>query len=449
MTGIAIAGPYQYPPSVISPPNGLTDSFPLAIAPLPDATGDGVVDLLATDTGVVHLFSGANRHLVRSFNNPSTDSQNSFGASIAGIGDVNGDGFGDVLIGAPDTSHAAKRGNAYLFSGATGQLLQTYQSADNTGATFHSFGATIAPISDLDGDGRPDVLISSAMDRYNSDLANYQGAIYAFSSDTGLQLLKILQDPADVAATTGAFGWALDTMPDWNGDGKPEIIIGDPTDIADGHGVIGGIVYIVSARSGAPMLKIISDRAVVMNEWGFGSSVAYLGESYVDGSREIAVGAPREPAIGNAKGSVHLLHLVTTDSGTSITRSVLRSPETYSSEFGSGLAHVPDADGDGIADLAVAAKSPSTLRSGEQSGRVHLFSGQDGSLMQSFNLSESFSVNSMVVSIAGLASIDGDPLGDLAIGLGGSVNDATAQGFVHIYTTAVRKAVMQHFSLYK
>jgi hypothetical protein len=87
-----------------------------------------------------------------------------FAYSVAGAGDVNGDGYADVLIGAPDEPPVGNSGAAYLWLGGPSDLGSngTTANADwtKTGAIDQNFGRAVAPAGDVNGDGFGDVLVS-------------------------------------------------------------------------------------------------------------------------------------------------------------------------------------------------------------------------------------------------------------------------------------------------
>jgi hypothetical protein len=110
------------------------DRFGEAVAVIGDVNHDGYADLLigaprngATGdyAGRVYLYSGADRTQL-DFKSGAAAGDN-FGASVAGAGDVNGDGYVDYIIGAPyHDAVASDAGRAYVFSGADGALLYTF-----------------------------------------------------------------------------------------------------------------------------------------------------------------------------------------------------------------------------------------------------------------------------------------------------------------------------------
>jgi hypothetical protein len=119
-------------------------------------------DTGATDAGAVYLFDGATGHLLRTFANPAPAVGDRFGICVAAVGN-------NVLVGADlDDAGAVDSGAAYLFDGATGNLLQTYLNPTPSAGDW--FGVTVAALGS-------DVLVGSQYDRSGSSDV---GAVYLF-----------------------------------------------------------------------------------------------------------------------------------------------------------------------------------------------------------------------------------------------------------------------------
>src|SRR6185436_4731384 len=116
------------------------------------------------------------------------------GVSVAGIPDVNGDGKGDVVVGATEEdpgNSPDEVGRAYVFSGATGALL--WKLLPPAPPVKLHFGIAVAGCADLNGDGRGEVIVSSS----DEDIGPQNGAgkVHIYSGKTGLRI-RSLQAPA-------------------------------------------------------------------------------------------------------------------------------------------------------------------------------------------------------------------------------------------------------------
>ena len=168
--------------SLTSPTPEQNGAFGTSVAWITDADGNAVLlvgTLEHTPDGIgrVHLFDAATGAWRSTLDSPNPESNSFFGVSIAGVSDQNGDGTGDVLIGARGEDGTTRNaGRAYLFSGATDALLTTYLSGAPEDNGY--FGTRVAAVPDTDGDGRDDLLISANQENNNA------GRAYLFASLT-------------------------------------------------------------------------------------------------------------------------------------------------------------------------------------------------------------------------------------------------------------------------
>ena len=257
-----------------------------AVLGLGDVTGDGVPDLLVgvpkkeseaglADVGSAYIFSGADGSFVRSLDPPDqggAEENGRFGAALADAGDINHDGVGDILIGAPGNSHA------YVFNGATGALIFTMTNPSPPAQEkLPSFGAAVAGGQDVDGDGTPDFVIGAPNQK------SLQGAAYVFKGSNGT-LIRSLRGPRQAFAK---FGTSVALTPDVTGDGRPDILVGAPDVTVNGLQSAGQVF--VFKGNGRLSRTVSSEQPTAFAGFGFAVTT---GDFNGDGTPEIVIGVP-------------------------------------------------------------------------------------------------------------------------------------------------------------
>jgi len=171
------------------------------VAAVGDVNGDGRSDFLIgaahqqidrnTWQGQAYVFSGKDGGLLFTLDNPIPQPNARFGWSVAGVGDVNGDGIPDLLVGAPSQKvlDNPEQGQAYVFSGKDGSLLAALKAPEPQARS--EFGLAVAAVGDTNRDGLPELLIGAPFQdvKYQTK----QGQAYLFwSNDTKPPTVKIL-----------------------------------------------------------------------------------------------------------------------------------------------------------------------------------------------------------------------------------------------------------------
>ncbi|MCC6676652.1 MAG: FG-GAP repeat protein [Phycisphaerales bacterium] len=237
---------------IISGANGATirelagaapgDRYGSSVAAAGDLDGDGRADLAVGAPGggpvpaLVEIISAATGGLIRMVPGGEAGPGADFGASLARLGDVNGDGGPDLAIGAPGALEGA--GSVFICSGVTGSLIRRID-----GSGGERLGTAIAGPGDLNGDGAADVLIGSPLATGEEPGA---GAARLYSGASGLALLSW---PGQ--RTGERFGAAVAGVGDLDRDGVPDVAIGAPG--REGVFVEVGSVLIASGADGAAL----------------------------------------------------------------------------------------------------------------------------------------------------------------------------------------------------
>ncbi len=331
--------------------------FGRAVRPIGDADLDGFPDfavgapggvLIPAQRPIVRVVSGATGSTHFELSSP-TD-KHLFGASIAGPGDLDGDGHPDLLV-AMRPSLVVGRGFAVAVSGADGTRIFGLAS----GAGADEFGWAVSGIGDVDLDGVPDLLVGSpTADQPSSNV----GAVHLFSGATGTLLMKIVGP-----ATGTRFGAAVAGLSDQDGDGVPEIAVGAPHD--PGH-TQAGTVRAFSGATGAPWFV----SAATDPNHSFGFSIDRATDQDGDGADDVVAGT--DPFLGT-DGYVRVL---SGSSGAVIHHMVGASGL---GGFGRAVSDAGDVDADGFGDVLVGA-------AGDLGGlgRVEARSGRTGGVLATF-----------------------------------------------------------------
>ncbi len=239
------------------------------------------------------------------------------GISVAGGGDVDGDGFADVLVGARlgEAEYASYNGGlSYLVRGAAGGLGSEVALGDLDGvsgfrvegrAMFDQSGRSVAMLGDLNGDGFDDIAIS-AQDASPNGLAK-AGEVYVVFG--GAAAVDPNLDPATLDGTNGfiiegAFangfaGFGLSSAGDVNGDGFDDLVIGAYSAPRPDLGPDGAAYVVYGSDAGFPARFSLGDldgtNGFTMqgpaNGDGFGRSVGGIGDVNGDGIDDVVVGA--------------------------------------------------------------------------------------------------------------------------------------------------------------
>ncbi|MFO0875375.1 MAG: hypothetical protein U0575_15590 [Phycisphaerales bacterium] len=383
--------------------------FGVSVSGIPDVDGDGYGDVIVgadsedgagvNDSGRVYIFSGKTGLLIRTHASPNATSQGYFGQAVAGLPDINGDGRGDYAVGAPGENGAGvnSSGRVYIYSGATGALIRTHTSPNPESSG--RFGSAVAGIKDLNGDGRGDYIVG-AYDE-NGAGVNGSGRAYVYSGINGT-LIRTHTSPN--ANTSGSFGTAVAGIPDATGDGRGDYIVGAPYEDLPGNLFEAGRAYIYNGSTGGLTHTLISPNA---EQYGrFGNAVGGLPDASGNGLGDVVVGAAREDP-GASPLEAGRAYIFGGTNGSLL--HILMSPnEENGGYFGASVSGVDDRDGDGKGDVAIGAEF-------EGNGRAYIMSGATGSVIAT--LSPSLPATGQLGnSISGVPDCNGDGLGDVIVG---------------------------------
>jgi FG-GAP repeat len=316
-----------------------------------DVDGDGVPDVIAGAPGGhrAYVYSGRDGHVVHVLR--SASASEGFGSSASGVGDVNGDGRADLMVGAPSHSSVLPgAGRVYLFSGRDGSTLFTLDGQ----TAGESFGSIVAGAKA--GSGAPLLVGAPGAGPRLRDQPP-RGRVYAFDAST--RRLRFVIDADSTGVALGAMFTSL--VGDIDRDRVPDVYASDFSDAAKGAAT--GAVYVHSGATGARLLRLAGEQAGD----GFGIGSADVGDVDRDGFDDLIVGAWQYSRVAPSGGRVYLY---SGRSGALIRTLTGRIPgET----LGFDATGIGDVDGDGLIDLLVTS-SWSNVR-GFRSGRMYIIAG--------------------------------------------------------------------------
>jgi hypothetical protein len=399
-----------------------------------------------------------------------------FGRAVA-LADANGDGYADLVVGAPEWG-SNDRGAAFLIEGSASGLAPVW-SWKKQGAAGERFGRSVANAGDVNADGFDDVAVAGYRSNGRGFVSVFHGSASGLSSTaaftrTGTQ---------DAEGTGAQFGFDIAGAGDVNGDGYDDFLIGaryesndliypGPTPVPDNQGA----VYIhaggPTGLRNAPTWSIYGEQSGAL---GFGHSVDSAGDVNADGYDDIVVGSDNTGLrvfLGSAVG-FNDFPFTSRDAqsdlgydaagvgdvngdgyddvggvgyGERAAQVFLGPPATVPAihwridlpSVGRRVTRAGDVNGDGFADLLVSSDSSSNGETNE--GLVHLFTGSATGLTQQATalMEGNIAQVRLGMAIAGGADVTGDGFDDIVAGAFGGYPNPTADkpSFVAVYEGA-------------
>lgn len=394
----------------------------------------------------------------------------SLGYSSASVGDINGDGMDDLIVGAfgadPNGSYS---GSSYVLFGSSEPFPALLTPADLNGsngfrldgsAAMDFSGLSVAGAGDVNGDAIDDLIIGAP----NADPnGSSSGSSYVvFGRSTGFDAVLALSSlngsngfRLDGASAGDQAGSAVNSAGDVNGDGFGDLIIGAPE--ADPNGNYSGSSYVVFGRgSGFPATLVLSpldgldgfrlDGANASDNAG--EAVSSAGDVNGDGFDDVLVGAFGSDQSGNNAGSSYVVFGQSTAFPASIALADLDGSIGFRIDgmaandlSGRSVGAAGDVNADGLDDLIIGA--PGNDSSGSSAGSSHVVFGRTTPFPASLLLADLDGTNGFRIdgaaeldasggSVSRAGDVDGDGTDDLIIGSRNAGPTADYAGSAHV-----------------
>lgn len=402
-------------PSAIVPVGALQLDADVCISGAGDVNGDGYSDIVTGapradgslgETGKMIVFHGSSGGLVTT---PATVLEGAgvgdrFGSAVSGAGDVNGDGYADLIMaGYPDSPGTAR---AYIYHGsAIGINLVPAITFDWPSSEGIPPGVSSA--GDFNGDGYGDVIVGTA------------------SSDSGPAHLVMLPGSSSGIDTTGmivtidnsniAYGQSVTSVGDMNGDGFSDIAIGAPLAEDGLVAVFNGMARHISAQP--------DQIAEVVVPGHMGQVSAPAGDVNGDGYGDVMCVDNRVN-----ESTVYILH--GSANGLITPPALAINSEEWASYFGSSVASAGDVNGDGYGDVIIGASGYDNYR-----GAAYVYYGSPGGIVPGTRtfLPANNRLSTFGTTVSSAGDLNGDGFSDVVIGAPDHSKDKVSEGAVFIY----------------
>lgn len=352
--------------------------------------------------GLLAAGASAQYQTIKAFGEQIATAGDHTGMSVAILGDCDGDGIDDWIVGAPnDGDGGVDSGTAYVLTGG----YYTNVLYEINGGAGDNLGTRVCSAGDWDKDGRADFAVSApGYDTLIPIFSLNRGIVRVYSGKTGLVLANYLGPKAGCR-----FGDALDAGGDVNADGFADIIIGAPSwdvDTSVSQTTNEGYVAIYNGKSNALIKSWTGEASSLL-----GAAVCFVDELDVDHAWEYAIGSPSYSYISG--GPFPLLQI---DAGrvqvySGATHTLLYTKlGGMNDALGTALANVEDTDGDFQRELLAGAPGDGG------DGSAYLYEGSAGTLLHKYTAAGYGSPEGFGTAVGPLGDVNKDGYDDVAIG---------------------------------
>lgn len=362
----------------------------------------------------------------------------SAGIAVAAGGDVNGDGYDDMLIGAVDTAANNSAGAAYVIYGQADQLSSASLAAavalsGETAGDWAGYSVTFG--GDVNGDDFDDILIGAL---FNDDGGNNAGSVYLIYGQadqlSSTSLASAIEFSGEAAGDE--VGIAIAGAGDLNHDAFDDILISARSN--DDAANNAGAVYVIYGQdqplSSMSLANATTQLSGEATGDSLGGAIAGAGDVNHDGYDDIVIGAITNDSGGNDSGTVYIVYGQATELPMMNLETAIQFTGENSADAAATVGSGGDVNGDGFSDFLIGAEFNDD--GGNSSGAAYLIYGEQ-SVLSSANLSTAVQFNGSLGDTAGDTvmsdgDFNGDGFSDLIIGGGSSNNPSADEGITYL-----------------
>ena len=374
------------------------------------------------------------------------------GVSISSAGDINGDGFDDVIIGAFRAGpNGADSGGSYVVFGKAGGFSSSLQLSTINGSNGFKIngvaagdfsGRSVAAAGDVNGDGFDDLMIGSFLASPNGAESGQVHVVYGKASAFNATLELSALNGSDGFSIDGVnagdrLGFSVRGAGDVNADGIDDFILG--ASLSATNGADSGSAYLVFGQTGFgssfDLSTLNGTNGFVINgvsaDDQLGISVNAAGDVNGDGIGDVVVGAFLDDPNGAESGAAFVVFGKTTPFAATLNPATLNGSTGFiingvssADNAGRSVSSAGDFNGDGFADILIGANAADGSAAG--SGSAYVVFGQAGPFASTINLStltgaNGFKLNGIVagdragLTVSSAGDVNGDGLDDLLV----------------------------------